>query len=152
MLLRAYARFANVVGDQAWFRPVSQRFIPFVDKLLIPLGLRSTPWPTLLLTTTGRKSGEAREAPLFFVESADGLAVLGTNYGRPEPNWSLNLRAEPDCSYQLDRRTVTCRARVATETEFDDLFPRFVEFYDSYTDYRARAGRDIPIWILEEQG
>ena len=140
---------ARTVGDQTWFRPIAQRLLPFADKILVPIGLRSSPWRTLLLTTVGRNSGLERQAPLYFVRAGTGVAVIGTNYGGEEPNWSKNLVASPLCSMTLDKHTSRRHARLATEAEFEPIFERFVEFYPTYEDYRQRAGRDIPIWILE---
>ncbi len=122
-----------------------------VDRALVPLGLRAAPWPTLLLTTTGRVSGKDRKTPLFFIDADDGPAVAATNYGRHEPDWSRNLRANPACRTTSRRQTRRAVARAANPAEFESLFARFVEFYPSYEDYRARAGREVPIWILEER-
>ncbi len=148
-MLEAYARVAKAIGDRPWFRPISRGLVPVLDKVLVPLGLRSTPWPTLVLATIGRKSGEERKAPLFYVEVDGGVAVPATNYGGAEPNWSKNLRANPRCQVTLDRQTTHRIARPAAEEDEDAIFQRFADFYPVYDVYRERAGRDIPIWILE---
>ncbi|MBT8199893.1 MAG: nitroreductase family deazaflavin-dependent oxidoreductase [Acidimicrobiia bacterium] len=144
-----YARLAARIGDRRWFRPVSLFLLPMVDRVLVPLGMRAGPWPTLLLTSTGRVSGKERKTPLFFVETNAGPAVIATNYGRHEPDWSQNLRSDPVCTIMLARQTRPAVARAATPDEGDDLFSRFVAFYPTYVNYRERARRDIPIWILE---
>lgn len=144
-----YARLSARIGDRRWFRPVSLILLPMVDRVLVPLGLRAAPWPTLLLTSTGRVSGKERRTPLFFVETDAGPAVVATNYGRHEPDWSKNLRSDPMCTITLARQTRSAVARAATPDEGAELFKRFVAFYPSYQDYRERAERDIPVWILE---
>lgn len=145
-----YARFARWVGDKPWFRPVARNVLPVVDRVLGRVGLRATPWPTMILTTTGRRSGEARETPLYFVDHLGRPAVIGTNYGKTvEPNWSLNLRHDSTCVIKTGRRTEHRRARLATSDEWEPIFARFAAFYPAYRDYRERAGRDIPIWVFE---
>ena len=53
-------------------------------------------WPVVLLTTTGRKSGEPRTAPVIFMRDGEGLVVIGSNAGNSRPPaWSLNLKANP---------------------------------------------------------
>lgn len=142
-------RLAVWVGDKPWFRPVARRLLPAADKLLLKwFGWRATPWPTLLLTTTGRHSRAPHETPLYFVDHGGDLAVIASNYGGAEPAWSRNLRHDAACAVSLKRRSTTSRAHPASPGEWEDLFERFAAFYPSYRDYRARAGREIPIWIL----
>lgn len=144
-----YADVARAIGDKPWFRPVARKVLPVVDKVLVRMGWRATPWPTLLLTTLGRKTGTARNAPLYFVETNGGPAVLATNYGQQEPAWSHNLRANQNCQVTLRRATNEHRARLATTDEWSLLFERFAEFYPAYRTYLERAERDVPMWILE---
>ena len=145
-----YASLARWVGDKPWFRPVARNVLPAVDRFLGRVGLRATPWPTMILTTTGRKSGDPRDTPLYFVDPLGNPAVIGTNYGRPvEPHWSLNLRNDASCSIKNGRHTTQRRARLATAGEWEPIFAKFAAFYPSYRAYRERAGRDIPIWVFE---
>jgi deazaflavin-dependent oxidoreductase (nitroreductase family) len=144
-----YAKLARSIGDKTWFRPVATRILPPLDKQLARLGWRSTPWPTLLLVTVGRTSGCEHETPLYFVDDGGTLAVIATNYGRQEPDWSKNLRANPRTEVILRRATSRHTARLARPDEWQRIFAKFVHFYPGYITYREQAGRDIPIWILE---
>ena len=74
--------------------------------------------PTLLLTTTGRKSGEARVAPLIYGEAGDSYVVIGSKGGWPtHPHWYLNLDADPECELQVGSKNLSARARVAQLTQ-----------------------------------
>jgi len=143
-----YARFARWVGDKPWFRPLARRALPPVDKQLVKVGLHATPWPTLNLTTIGCATGKPRTVPLYFVEHGDDLAVIASNYGRAEPQWSRNLRRDRACKVLLRRNTTSAIARLATPEEWHDLFDRFTDFYPPYQQYLERAHRLIPIWVL----
>lgn len=143
-----YATLAASIGDRRWFRPIATGVLPVVDRLLGRVGWRSTPWPTLLLTTTGRTTGKDRRAPLYFVDHEGDMAVIATNYGRAEPQWSRNLDAMPKCEVTLRRRTTDFTARRARHQEWEPIFERFADFYPGYRTYIERADRDVPIWIL----
>lgn len=106
--------------------------------------------PVLLLTTTGRKSGEPRTAPVVYLADGDRYVVIGSNAGNARmPAWALNLRAKPEAEVDVygDRRRV--RARVAEGEERSDLWRRMNEQYSGFDDYRARTDRDIWVFALE---
>lgn len=144
-----YARLASWVGDKRWFRPVVRRVLPPVDKMLARAGWRATPWPTLILATRGRSSGRRHETPLYFVEHAGSEAVIGSNYGNDEPDWSLNLRSDPRCTIRMNRRQAKAQARLAHTDEWQPVFEKFAAFYPNYRNYLERADRAVPIWVLE---
>ncbi|HMM93789.1 nitroreductase family deazaflavin-dependent oxidoreductase [Phycicoccus sp.] len=107
--------------------------------------------PTLVLSTTGRRSGRVREAQLIGVPVGDGLALLGTNFGQNRtPTWVLNLEADPRAS--VSYRGVTCDvvARAVTEAERPEVLGRAVAVYPGYARYLARVrGREVRVLILE---
>ena len=144
-----YRRFATWIGDKPWFRSIARHVVPPLDGFLIRFGMRATPWPTLLLTTTGRNSGRAHQAPLYFVSRGDALAVIASNYGGEEPGWSRNLARDQKCEVMLRRKVSARQARLASTDEWQPIFDEFAEFYPNYHAYRERADRKIPIWILE---
>ena len=106
--------------------------------------------PVLLLTTTGRKSGASRTAPVLYMRDGERLVVIGSNAGnvRP-PAWALNLRANPEASVEVGADKSAVRARVAEGEERDGLWRRMNEQYGGFEDYRARTSRDIPVLVLE---
>ena len=69
--------------------------------------------PVLLLTTTGRKSGEPRTAPVVYLEDGERLVVIGSNAGHSKtPAWSLNLKANPDAEVEVGRAFGVTRERI----------------------------------------
>lgn len=106
--------------------------------------------PSLLLTTTGRLSGERREMPLFYGAAGDGFVVIGSKGGSAtQPAWYLNLLAEPRAEVQVRERRIAVRARVAEGDERAALWARMVALYPMYEDYQARTPRRIPVVVLE---
>jgi deazaflavin-dependent oxidoreductase (nitroreductase family) len=105
--------------------------------------------PTLLLTTTGRKSGKPRTVPLLYVEYNDGYAVVASYAGAPEhPAWYRNLQKTPEASVQIEDRVITVTASTATAEEKQSLWPRFIAIYPDYDDYEQATDRDIPVVLL----
>ena len=106
--------------------------------------------PMILLTTTGRKSGEPRTWPLSALRVGDGWAVCASNGGHDRhPAWYLNLEANPAVTVQAGRRTVAARARITEGAERDALFGRFCEYLDNYRAYQEATEREIPLVVLE---
>jgi deazaflavin-dependent oxidoreductase (nitroreductase family) len=106
--------------------------------------------PVLVLTTTGRRSGQPRASHLIAVPFGDTLALIGTNFGQPHtPAWVLNLEAEPRAAvtYHGVRRDVT--ARPATDAEQDEVMADSAGVYGGYLKYQQRiTGRRLRIFIL----
>jgi deazaflavin-dependent oxidoreductase (nitroreductase family) len=107
--------------------------------------------PVLFVTTTGRKSGEPRTAPLIAVPCGDSLALLGTNFGQAHtPAWVFNLEADPACSVVYKDAELAVRARPATDAERDEVWEASKAIYPGYAKYRERiSGREIRIFVLE---
>ena len=112
-----------------------------------PRGWRATPFPTLLLTTTGHQSGDPHQSPLYFLED-EGYVVIASNSGHHEPDWSRNLSVRPICTVKVGRSVVVARAERVPADIWHRYLDRFAEFYPPYRDYVARAGREIPMWRL----
>ena len=141
----------------ASFKPVSavlKYCMPVLDRPLMRLSrgrfALTYGLPTLLLTTTGRKSGEARSAPLLYIQHGDDMALIGTSFGsKKHPAWYLNLMAEPRASVLIDRETLAVTARKATPQERQELWLRATQLYAGYEKYKDRVGdREIPILVL----
>jgi deazaflavin-dependent oxidoreductase (nitroreductase family) len=107
--------------------------------------------PVVILTTTGRKSGQPRTTMLTSpVQQGDNI-VLVASYGGDDrhPKWFLNLRDNPDVEVKYKGRKKPMRARVATAEEKDALWPRVTTAYKGYAGYQTKTERDIPLVILE---
>jgi deazaflavin-dependent oxidoreductase (nitroreductase family) len=106
----------------------------------------------VVLRTTGRKSGELRDAPLFYVRDGDALAVVASNGAAPAlPAWYLNLQADPDAEVVIGGNAVAVRARAATPAEVERLWPRLAAAYSGYDHYKSIATRELPMVILEPE-
>lgn len=106
--------------------------------------------PVLLLTTTGRKSGQPRVAPLLFIEEGRDVIVVASQGGLPrDPLWYRNLQATPECEIQIKRRKMKMKARTANSTERARLWPKLVAHYSDFASYEAWTDREIPVVILE---
>jgi deazaflavin-dependent oxidoreductase (nitroreductase family) len=107
--------------------------------------------PVVLLTTTGRKSGQRRTAPVIFMRDGDDLVVIGSNAGNSRPPaWALNLRANPGAEVQVRGERWPVRARVAGGEERTELWKRFTAEYRGFDDYQAAAtARKINVFVLE---
>ena len=107
-------------------------------------------FPTLLLTTTGRQSGEPRILPLIYGTADGGHVIIASKGGFPKhPVWYLNLVAESDVHLQVGSDKFRARARTAEGDERARLWDLMVSVYPPYADYQARAGREIPVVVLE---
>jgi deazaflavin-dependent oxidoreductase (nitroreductase family) len=105
---------------------------------------------TVLLTTTGRSSGEQRATAIWAYPDGDALVLVGSYAGsRKTPAWVLNLRAKPNATVQVRREVRKVRAREATGEEYERLWRMVVAAYPGYQAYVAWAHRLIPLVVLE---
>ena len=106
--------------------------------------------PTLLLTTRGRKSGLLRRTPLIFGRDGKDYMVVASKGGAPKhPLWYLNLVANPEVEIQVGADKLKARARTATQEEKPRLWKIMADIFPKYNEYQAKAGREIPLIILE---
>jgi deazaflavin-dependent oxidoreductase (nitroreductase family) len=112
--------------------------------LLGPIGA-----PTLLLTTTGRKSGLPRTTPLLYTRDGDALVVVGSNFGQAHhPAWTGNLLAQPDAAVLMGGDEIPVHAELLTGAAAEAGYARMVEVTQTYTEYRSRTDRDIRVFRL----
>lgn len=107
--------------------------------------------PTLLLTTRGRKTGEARRATLSYYRVGDKIIIVGSYGGSPEhPLWYGNLLETPECEIQVGKFHAYARARTVQGEERADLWEKVCgEPYSNYKAYQARTERQLPLIVLD---
>lgn len=145
------------VGHHRWFGAAARLLVP-ADRLVgrltkgrvVALGLI----PSLVITTTGRRSGLPRSNPLLYVPDGDAYVVIGSNWGQThQPGWAMNLLADPTSEVDVKGRRLPVRAEVATGAERERLWQLLVSEWPAYRTYVDRAGgREIRIFRLVPTG
>ena len=107
--------------------------------------------PTLLLTTTGRRSGEKFVFPLIYGTTGDSYVVVASKGGAPEhPGWYRNLVADPQVDVQVASEQLHATARTTTGDERTKLWRQMTALFAPYADYQKKAGgREIPVVVLD---
>jgi deazaflavin-dependent oxidoreductase (nitroreductase family) len=106
----------------------------------------------LLLTTTGRSSGQERTTPLIFTEDGERWVVVASKGGAPEhPDWYKNLRASPEATIQVKSEVIPVLAETAEGEERVRLWRSMTEVWPAYDDYQAKTDREIPVVILSRR-
>lgn len=136
---------------------VGSRFI----RVLVPLDRRvlqatggkytlfgPTSLPELLLTATGRKSGQPRMSALSYLRDGDRLLVLGSNFGQQHhPAWTANLIADPEAVVAINGVEIPVTATLLTGADRDRALQRFLA-YPMYQSYRTRTDRELRVFAL----
>ncbi|MDO8188276.1 nitroreductase family deazaflavin-dependent oxidoreductase [Conexibacter sp. JD483] len=107
----------------------------------------------LILTTTGRKSGEARRTPLIYQRDGDAVLIVASRGGDPQPpQWYLNLSENPQVGVQIEDDRFSARARTASDDERTRWWPLMTATWPAYDEYQTKTDRPIPIVVLEREG
>ena len=106
----------------------------------------------LLLTTTGRSSGEPRTTPLIFGFDGDNPVIVASKGGAPEhPGWYRNLAKNPEVEVQIKGDRFRARARDARGEERERLWRMMNGIWRHYDEYQQKTDREIPVVVLERQ-
>jgi deazaflavin-dependent oxidoreductase (nitroreductase family) len=104
----------------------------------------------LLLTTTGRTSGEPRTTPLIYEIAGDAYVIVASKGGAPgHPGWYRNLAKDPGVELQVKGDLFPARARTATGDERERLWKLAAQQWPPYDDYQQKTDREIPVVVLE---
>lgn len=105
---------------------------------------------TLLLTTTGRKSGRTFTTPLIYQKHGDALMVVASKGGDDSPpDWFLNLEANPQVEVQVRGDRFNAHARTASAEEKPEMWKIMTGAWPAYDDYQRKTAREIPVVVLE---
>jgi deazaflavin-dependent oxidoreductase (nitroreductase family) len=106
--------------------------------------------PMLLLTTTGRRSGQPRTNPVVYTTDNGRYVIIASKGGAPtNPDWVHNLRANPEVIVEIGGETFPARATVPEGAERDRLFTRMVGQMPGFGEYQTMTTRQIPVVLLE---
>lgn len=148
------------LGRRRWFSALTIKLLVPVDRFLyrrtngrvslLHLGRRGVAFPSLLLTTTGRKTGQPRCTALLYIDEPQGLVVVGSNFGQERhPAWSANLLANPQAEVIVRGERRPVMARLATEDEKARLWPKLLAIYPTWEDYTTRTDRSFRAFYLQ---
>jgi deazaflavin-dependent oxidoreductase (nitroreductase family) len=106
--------------------------------------------PVLLLTTTGRKTGNATTTPLIYARDGDRYVIVASQGGAPEhPGWYRNVAKDPNVEPQVKDDVFRATARTAEGEERDRLWAKANGVWPHYEEYQQKTDREIPVVVLE---
>ncbi|MBA2608365.1 MAG: nitroreductase family deazaflavin-dependent oxidoreductase [Actinobacteria bacterium] len=115
------------------------------------LGGKIAGMPAVILTTTGRKTGEKRQSMLTApIIDGDTVVLIASYGGGPKhPQWYLNLQADPNVQITRDGKTKNYMARTASPAERAEMWPKVTDAYKGYSSYQEKTDREIPVVIFD---
>jgi deazaflavin-dependent oxidoreductase (nitroreductase family) len=112
-------------------------------------GNETSPAGFLKLTTTGRKTGQARTVELLYMRDGPRYVVTASNAGRQRnPGWYFNVQSTPQVTLHVHGRELPALAQVASPEQRRVLWARLLEIAPFYGGYERRVTREIPMVIL----
>jgi deazaflavin-dependent oxidoreductase (nitroreductase family) len=106
--------------------------------------------PVLILSTTGRKTGQERKFALIYQEHKGDYVIVASKGGADShPGWYFNLQANPEVKVQVKADKFTARARDAEGAERDELWQKMAKVWPDYDNYKQKTDREIPVVVLE---
>jgi proline iminopeptidase len=106
----------------------------------------------LLLTTTGRKTGNETTTPLIYGLDGENPVIVASKGGAPDdPGWFKNLSQNPEAGIQIMGERFRARARVAEGEERDRLWALMNRIWPHYAEYQEKTDREIPVVVLERE-
>jgi deazaflavin-dependent oxidoreductase (nitroreductase family) len=152
VIYRDVVRYLGTTRGFAWIAarlaPLDARVIKASGGRFGLIGRHSL--PQLLLTTTGRRSGQPRTVALLYGRRGEEIVLIGSNFGQAHhPAWALNLEATPQAIVEIDGRPVAVEARQVTDPdEREGIWAQMIEIYPGYAMYRSSAGRDVKVFAV----
>lgn len=106
--------------------------------------------PSLVLHTTGAKSGLARDTPLMYCPEPGGrMLVTGSNFARDtHPAWTSNLIANPDAAVTVKGKLIEVRATRIPDDKLDETWAWIEKQWPGYRGYERSSGRTLRIFRL----
>lgn len=150
--MKPVQRIALYLGRRPWLPKVGPRLVKADLGLQRLTGGRISfgrlgGMTSVLLTTTGRKTGQPRRTPMIAVPDGEDLLLVGSNFGKPEhPHWTANLIANPEATAGINGRSFPIHATLLTGEDRAAAWKTATTFWPAYHDYAARSGREIRVF------
>ena len=148
-------RVVQRAAQQSSFSPVALKIAPFLDKVISKVSggrftMTSLIVPTLVLTTTGAKSGQPRTTPLACMPDGDGVFyVVGSNFGTEKhPAWTGNLMKTPRATVVYAGKTLQVDAQLLSDDEKAEVWPRLTKVWPVYDTYLTKTDRNLRVFRL----
>lgn len=148
------SRAVQRVAASPRFAKVAPAIVPKVDRFVsrISGGRFMTSGgivPSMVLVTTGARSGRRRETPLATVPEGDAFYVVGSNFAREaHPAWSYNLLAHPEATAVFRGRRIPVVAHLLDAGEKAEVWPRLTAIWPTYDTYEDRTERALRVFRL----
>jgi deazaflavin-dependent oxidoreductase (nitroreductase family) len=152
----AVRRVVAPISRTTWFRRVGPTIMPPFERAVSRLTrgrvqVSGLLVPSLVLHTTGARSGEPRDAPLMYTPDGRGRAIVaGSNFaGARHPAWTENLLAHPDAAITVRGRRMPVRASIVGDDERDAVWARIERQWPGYRGYERSSGRTVRLFRLQ---
>ena len=105
--------------------------------------------PSLVLHTTGAKTGLPRDTALMYCPDGDDMLVTGSNFARgAHPAWTVNLLQHPDAAVSIHGRRIAVSAAPVPADQREAVWKQLEENWPGYREYERTAGRRLRIFRL----
>lgn len=138
------------------FRWAAPRVLPIVEQAISRLTrgkvqLSALLVPSLVLHTTGAKTGAPRDSALMYTPDGRGRAIVaGTSFAQERhPAWTYNLLAHPDAAITVRGRRMPVRASLIAAGERDAAWARIEAQWPGYRAYERESGRVVRLFRLQ---
>ena len=151
----AIGRAVQKVATTRAFAATGSKLLPPVDRLINKVTggrvvLSQMLLPSIVLTTTGRKTGQPRKAPMAAMPVDGGFLVVGSNFGKENhPAWTANLIANPEATATFKGEDIPVVAHLLDPDEKAKVWPDLLRIWPAWTKYTERSGRDLRVFRLE---
>ena len=136
------------------FRTMGPKVMPTLERATRAFTGGRTPLsgaivPSLVLHTTGAKSGEPRRTELMYCPDGDEMLITGSNFARDShPAWTWNLMANPEAAVEVRGRRIEVLAALVAEEDREATWVLLERNWPGYRGYERSAGRDLRIFRL----
>ena len=146
---------ARRLAGAPWFARIGPKVVPPLDRALHRVSggrllLPQLVLPSMVLTTTGSRTGLPRQTPLICMPEDDGsFVIVGSNFGREgHPAWTGNLLRQPKAEVSYRGRDIPVTAELLEGSDRDEVWPRLIRIWSVYDTYVERAGRKLRVFRL----